>query len=287
MDQFIWVRPVRRLVLRPGRPRLLDGLRDHQTTQLRPRRPLHARRVRRLHRAHLVAGALGVRFVALLVVMVSHGRDRYRRRGHRAGRLSSVARCAAGCRSSSPPSARASRSSTASRSPGPESAGVPDRRRRRRPARPRSSGHLPAMALTRSPSCSCSPSTPWCGASSGRAMRAIALDPRACLLMGVDVEPGRLATFFLGSALAGAAGVMAGAYYGKIDFLMGFAIGLKAFTAAVIGGIGNLRGRHARWRSCSACWSRSASHLGGRVAGRLRVRLPHPLPDRAPHRAAR
>ena len=48
--------------------------------------------------------------------------------------------------------------------------------------------------------------------------------------------------FILGSALAGAAGVMAGAYYGKIDFLMGFIIGLKAFTAAVIGGIGNIRG---------------------------------------------
>ncbi|HUG51879.1 MAG TPA: branched-chain amino acid ABC transporter permease, partial [Terrimesophilobacter sp.] len=42
--------------------------------------------------------------------------------------------------------------------------------------------------------------------------------------------------------LAGAAGVMAGAYYGKIDFLMGFIIGLKAFTAAVIGGIGNIKG---------------------------------------------
>lgn len=77
---------------------------------------------------------------------------------------------------------------------------------------------------------------------SGRAMRAIAQDPRACLLMGVNVDRVIARTFFLGSALAGAAGVMAGAYYGKIDFLMGFVIGLKAFTAAVIGGIGNLRG---------------------------------------------
>jgi branched-chain amino acid transport system permease protein len=49
-------------------------------------------------------------------------------------------------------------------------------------------------------------------------------------------------TFFVGSALAGAAGVMAGAYYGKITFIMGFLIGLKAFTAAVIGGIGNIQG---------------------------------------------
>ena len=76
----------------------------------------------------------------------------------------------------------------------------------------------------------------------GRAMRAISQDPRACLLMGVNVDQIISRTFFLGSALAGAAGVMAGAYYGKIDFLMGFIIGLKAFTAAVIGGIGNLRG---------------------------------------------
>ncbi|AKH86425.1 ABC transporter permease [Streptomyces sp. CNQ-509] len=77
---------------------------------------------------------------------------------------------------------------------------------------------------------------------SGRAMRAIAQDPKACLLMGIKVDNVISRTFFIGSALAGAAGVMAGAYYGKIDFLMGFIIGLKAFTAAVIGGIGNLRG---------------------------------------------
>ncbi|RJL36108.1 branched-chain amino acid ABC transporter permease [Bailinhaonella thermotolerans] len=76
----------------------------------------------------------------------------------------------------------------------------------------------------------------------GRAMRAIALDPRAARLMGIDVDAVISRAFFLGSALAGAAGVMAGAYYGKIDFLMGFLIGLKAFTAAVIGGIGNIPG---------------------------------------------
>ncbi|NKZ05511.1 branched-chain amino acid ABC transporter permease [Actinomadura latina] len=76
----------------------------------------------------------------------------------------------------------------------------------------------------------------------GRAMRAIALDPKACLLMGVNVDAVIARTFFIGSAMAGAAGVMAGGYYGKIDFLMGFIIGLKAFTAAVIGGIGNVPG---------------------------------------------
>ena len=76
----------------------------------------------------------------------------------------------------------------------------------------------------------------------GRAMRAIALDPQAAHLMGVNVNRVIATVFFIGSALAGAAGVMAGAYYGSIDFLMGFVIGLKAFTAAVIGGIGNLYG---------------------------------------------
>lgn len=76
----------------------------------------------------------------------------------------------------------------------------------------------------------------------GRAMRAIALDQNASLLMGINVNKVISRTFFVGSALAGAAGVMAAAYYGTIDFIMGFVIGLKAFTAAVIGGIGNLYG---------------------------------------------
>jgi branched-chain amino acid transport system permease protein len=78
--------------------------------------------------------------------------------------------------------------------------------------------------------------------STGRAMRAISLDTKGSLLMGINVNAVITRTFFIGSALAGAAGVMAGAYYGKIDFLMGFIIGLKAFTAAVIGGIGNIKG---------------------------------------------
>jgi len=78
--------------------------------------------------------------------------------------------------------------------------------------------------------------------STGRAMRSIALDTNASLLMGINVNAVITRTFFIGSALAGAAGVMAGAYYGQIDFLMGFIIGLKAFTAAVIGGIGNIKG---------------------------------------------
>ena len=76
--------------------------------------------------------------------------------------------------------------------------------------------------------------------------------------MGVNVDAVISRTFFIGSALAGAAGVMSGAYYGKIDFLMGFIIGLKAFTAAVIGGIGNIARHDAGRPACSGCWSPSA-----------------------------
>lgn len=76
----------------------------------------------------------------------------------------------------------------------------------------------------------------------GKAMRAIALDQDACRLMGINVTKTIGLTFFIGSALAAAAGVMAGVYYGSIHFFMGFVIGLKAFTAAVIGGIGSIPG---------------------------------------------
>jgi len=76
----------------------------------------------------------------------------------------------------------------------------------------------------------------------GKAMRAISIDMDACRLMGIDVNRVIALTFFIGSALAAAAGVMAGVYYGSIHFFMGFVIGLKAFTAAVIGGIGSIPG---------------------------------------------
>lgn len=76
----------------------------------------------------------------------------------------------------------------------------------------------------------------------GKAMRAIAIDQDACRLMGINVNRIIALTFFIGSSLAAAAGVMAGVYYGSIHFFMGFVIGLKAFTAAVIGGIGSIRG---------------------------------------------
>ena len=76
----------------------------------------------------------------------------------------------------------------------------------------------------------------------GRAMRAVAIDPATSRLMGIDVDRVISLTFFIGSALAAGGGVMAGAYYGSVYFFMGFIMGLKAFTAAVIGGIGSVPG---------------------------------------------
>jgi branched-chain amino acid transport system permease protein len=76
----------------------------------------------------------------------------------------------------------------------------------------------------------------------GRAMRATAQDQQAAQLMGVDLNLTIAATFLIGGALAGAAGVFQGQYFGFVRFDLGFNAGLKAFTAAVLGGIGNLTG---------------------------------------------
>lgn len=76
----------------------------------------------------------------------------------------------------------------------------------------------------------------------GKAMRAVAIDMDMCHLMGINVNRIIAITFFIGTALAAAAGTMAGVYYGSIWYFMGFIIGLKAFTAAVIGGIGSIPG---------------------------------------------
>jgi branched-chain amino acid transport system permease protein len=76
----------------------------------------------------------------------------------------------------------------------------------------------------------------------GRAMRSTAIDRDAAQLMGVDINTTIALTFFVGSALAGAAGVVQGLYFGITVFNLGFQAGLKAFTAAVLGGIGNTTG---------------------------------------------
>jgi branched-chain amino acid transport system permease protein len=76
----------------------------------------------------------------------------------------------------------------------------------------------------------------------GKAMRATSFDREAAEMMGINVDRVISVTFFLGSALAGAAGVMFGLVYGQIYQYMGFIAGLKGFTAAVIGGIGSIPG---------------------------------------------
>ncbi len=76
----------------------------------------------------------------------------------------------------------------------------------------------------------------------GRAMRATAQSKEVAQLMGVNVDRIISATFIIGSALAAIAGVMVSAYYGLAHYYMGFMLGLKAFAAAVLGGIGNIAG---------------------------------------------
>jgi branched-chain amino acid transport system permease protein len=76
----------------------------------------------------------------------------------------------------------------------------------------------------------------------GKAIRAVSDDQRAAVLMGIDINKIISATFAIGSALAGAAGIMVGIYYGAIYPTMGSVAGIKAFTAAILGGIGNIPG---------------------------------------------
>lgn len=76
----------------------------------------------------------------------------------------------------------------------------------------------------------------------GLAIRAVSFSPRSATLMGINVNTVIMVTFVLGSSLAGVGSVLVGLKYPKIDPLMGLLIGLKAFVAAVLGGIGNLPG---------------------------------------------
>lgn len=76
----------------------------------------------------------------------------------------------------------------------------------------------------------------------GRAMVATSQDPNTARLMGINVDKVIMAAFAVGAALAAVAGMAHGLRYGNIDFKMGFLAGLKAFTAAVLGGIGNING---------------------------------------------
>lgn len=97
----------------------------------------------------------------------------------------------------------------------------------------------------------------------GRAMRAVSYNPEAARLMGIASGRVISATFFVGAFLAGIGGVIWGMRYGKVEPFMGFMPGLKAFIAAVIGGIGSLQG----------------AVLGGILLGLLEVMIPAYLPS--------
>ncbi len=101
----------------------------------------------------------------------------------------------------------------------------------------------------------------------GTAIRAVSEDAPTAALMGINVDRAIVATFAIGAAMAGVAGVLFGLVFIQINFLSGFIPGIKAFTAAVLGGIGNIPG----------------AMVGGMFLGRDRIGRAHPLP-RGPRR---
>ncbi len=103
----------------------------------------------------------------------------------------------------------------------------------------------------------------------GRAMRATAENPRVAGLMGVRPDMVISATFIIGAALAALAGVMYAANYGSVQHTMGFLPGLKAFTAAVFGGIGNLAGAMVGGIALGIIEALGAGYIGALTGGIL------------------
>ena len=103
----------------------------------------------------------------------------------------------------------------------------------------------------------------------GRAMRATAENPRVAGLMGVDTNKVIVATFAIGAALAAVAGVMWGANYSSAQYAMGFVPGLKAFSAAVLGGIGNIYGAMVGGIILGLIESFGAGYIGDLTGGML------------------
>ncbi len=103
----------------------------------------------------------------------------------------------------------------------------------------------------------------------GRAMRATAENPRVAALMGVKPDMVISATFVIGAALAAVAGIMWAANYGTVQHSMGFLPGLKAFTAAVLGGIGNLAGAVVGGILLGLVEALGAGYLGALTGGVL------------------
>jgi branched-chain amino acid transport system permease protein len=103
----------------------------------------------------------------------------------------------------------------------------------------------------------------------GRAMRATAQHPEVAALMGVDVNRIISVTFVIGSALGAIAGILVSAYYGLGHYAMGFMLGLKAFTAAVLGGIGNIPGAVLGGLALGVIESLGAGYIGDLTGGVL------------------
>ncbi|MFZ6749517.1 branched-chain amino acid ABC transporter permease [Undibacterium sp. Ren11W] len=103
----------------------------------------------------------------------------------------------------------------------------------------------------------------------GRAMRATAENPRVAGLMGVDSNKVIVATFAIGAALAAIAGVMWAANYSSAQFAMGFLPGLKAFSAAVLGGVGNIYGAMVGGILLGLIESLGAGYIGDLTGGIL------------------
>lgn len=103
----------------------------------------------------------------------------------------------------------------------------------------------------------------------GRAMRATAQSPDLAALMGVNPDTIIALTFAIGAALAAVAGVMVAAYYGLAHYYMGFLLGLKAFSAAVLGGIGNLAGAMLGGLLLGIVESLGAGYIGPLTGGFL------------------
>jgi branched-chain amino acid transport system permease protein len=102
------------------------------------------------------------------------------------------------------------------------------------------------------------------GTTLGTAMRALAVDHDAARLMGINVDAVIALAFVVGATLAAASGVMLGIYYTQIQFTLGFLLGLRAFTAAVLGGIGNIPGAMVGGMLIGLLQSYTTGYLSGK-----------------------